>query len=89
MLQLDAILTNARKVKTVMADKKSRNQSNYNKMLIMSYTLPGIGDVKLTVGIIRRTLEKVQYCITALESDPVIKKKAPVKDADFCPRDTQ
>ena len=100
VLQLDAILTNAKKEKIVPADKNSRNQIGYNKMLIMSYLCPGIGRIKLTVGIARRTLEKVQYCITALESDCNTntnmkrrkrgkKKKASKKDARFCPRDTQ
>lgn len=69
VLQLDAILTNAKIVNTVLADKNSRNQKQYNKMLIMSYYCPGIGRIKLTVGIVRRSLEKVQYCITAMESE--------------------
>ena len=90
VLQLDAILTNAKKDRIVPADRNSRNQIRFNKMLIMSYLCPGIGSVKLTVGIARRTLEKVQYCITALESDCgnvvpmtrwVKKKKASEKDA--------
>ena len=81
VLQLDAILTNAKKIKTVQADKYTSNQARFNKMLTMSYLCPGIGRIKLTVGIVRRTLEKVQYCITALESECVTKKKAPKKDA--------
>jgi len=91
VLQLDAILTNAKKERIVPADKNSRNQAGYNKMLIMSYLCPGIGRIKLTVGIARRTLEKVQYCITALESEMTTptksksnrrrKKKASQKDA--------
>ena len=81
VLQLDAILTNANKVRIVPADKNSRNQARYNKMIIMSYLCPGLGRIKLTVGIVRRTLEKVQYCITALESECVTKKKASKKDA--------
>ena len=92
VLQLDAILTNAKKDKTVLADKKTKNQAGYNKMLIMSYSCPGIGQVKLTVGVARRTLEKIQYCITALEGTPntVLKEKASEKsDANLCPRDTQ
>lgn len=43
-------------------------------------------------GVARRTLEKVQYCITALESKPTtdLKEKASEKsDAKICPRDTQ
>ncbi len=37
-------------------------------MLIMEYELTGIGIVKMTVGVRRRTHEKVQYCITAIDS---------------------
>lgn len=36
-------------------------------MLIMKYDCVGIGVVKMTVGVRRRTHEKVQYCITALK----------------------
>ena len=36
-------------------------------MLVMQYDCPGIGSVKLLVGIRHKTLLKVQYCITALE----------------------
>lgn len=67
VLQLDAILTNARKVKTVKA-KDNGNQKPFEKMIIMEYECVGIGKVKMTVGIRRRTHEKVQYCITTLET---------------------
>ena len=67
VLQLDAILTGARKVATVPA-KKNQNQKGFEKMLIMQYHCPGIGTVKMTVGVKRRTHEKIQYCITALEA---------------------
>lgn len=67
VLQLDAILTNARKVKTVKA-KDNGNQKPFEKMIIMEYDCVGIGKVKMTVGVRRRTHEKVQYCITALET---------------------
>lgn len=89
VLQLDAILTNARKVKVVPKDKNTKNQSRFDRMIIMQYACPGIGLVKLTVGVARRTHEKVQYCITALESEPVVKRKASTKDASLCPGDTQ
>ena len=35
-----------------------------------------LGLVKLTVGVARRTHDKVQYCITALQSEPPQKRKA-------------
>ena len=66
VLQLDAILTGAKKVATVPA-KKNQNQKEFEKMLIMQYHCPGIGTVKMTVGVKRKTHEKVQYCITALD----------------------
>ncbi len=67
VLQLDAILTGAKTISTVPA-KKNQNQKEFDKMLIMHYHCPGIGTVKMTVGVKRRTHEKVQYCITALEA---------------------
>jgi transcriptional regulator with XRE-family HTH domain len=67
VLQLDAILTGAKTVATVPA-KKNQNQKEFEKMLIMQYHCPGIGTVKMTVGVKRKTHEKVQYCITALEA---------------------
>lgn len=48
--------------------KKNGNQKEFEKMLIMHYRCPGIGTVKMTVGVKRRTHEKVQYCITAIEA---------------------
>ena len=66
VLQLDAILTNARVVSTVKS-KENGNQKPFEKMIIMKYDCVGIGVVKMTVGVRRRTHEKVQYCITALE----------------------
>ena len=66
VLQLDAILTNARVVATVKS-KGNGNQKPFEKMIIMKYDCVGIGVVKMTVGVRRRTHDKVQYCITALE----------------------
>ena len=66
VLQLDAILTGAKKVATLPA-KNNGNQKPFEKMIVMNYDCSGIGKVKMTVGIRRRTHEKVQYCITAME----------------------
>lgn len=86
VLQLEAILTNARKVKVVPKDKNSKNQEKFDKMILMEYVSPGIGLIKLTVGVMRRTHDKVQYCITAIEPDT---RKAPQGDASLCPGKTQ
>lgn len=66
VLQLDAILTNAKVVSTVPS-KSNGNQKPFEKMIIMKYDCIGIGVIKMTVGVRRRTHEKVQYCITALQ----------------------
>ena len=66
VLQLDAILTNARKVATIPA-KKNANQKSFDKMIMMEYNCTGIGIIKMTLGIRRGSHEKIQYCITALE----------------------
>ena len=67
VLQLDSILSNAKKVSEVRA-KQNGNQKPFEHMLIMQYECVGIGTVKMTVGVRRRTHEKVQYCITAFEA---------------------
>ena len=45
-----------------------RYQKQFNKLLWMRYNLPGVGEVKLMVGIVRRTNDKAQYCITVIKT---------------------
>lgn len=66
VLQLDAILSCAKLVKIGKVENRS-NQKQFKAMLVMQYECPGIGSVKLLVGVRHKTLLKVQYCITALE----------------------
>ncbi len=66
VLQLDAILVGAKKVSISKIKQGNKNQEPFERMMIMEYELIGIGKVKMTVGIRRRTKEKVQYCITAI-----------------------
>lgn len=68
ILQLDAILTNAQVRSVVNTDPKSKNQNKFEKIIIMEYTCMGIGKVKMTVGIRRSDKEKIQYCITAMDT---------------------
>lgn len=67
VLQLDAILTYAKKIGEVPT-KNNGNQKPFDKIIIMRYECPGIGPVKMTVGIRRGNHEKIQYCITTIES---------------------
>jgi len=68
VLQLDAILTNARLVRTAPSKPKTKNQRPFERMLVMEYVCPGIGRVKMTVGVKRSDKSKVQYCITAIDA---------------------
>ena len=68
VLQLDAILTGARKVSLKKPKPGNKNQQPFERIMIMEYDLVGIGTVKMTVGVRRRTQEKVQYCITAIDN---------------------
>lgn len=71
VLQLDAILTNAWLVKTVLSKSDSKNQRPFERMLIMEYVCTGVGRVKMTVGVRRSDKTKVQYCITAIDTGKI------------------
>ena len=68
LLQLDAILMGAKKVSIKKTKPGNKNQQPFERMMIMEYDVAFIGRVKMTVGIRRRTHEKVKYCITAIQS---------------------
>lgn len=68
VLQLDSILVGAKKVSSRKPKKGNKNQQPFERILIMEYELIGIGTVKMTVGVRRKTHEKVQYCITAINN---------------------
>jgi len=71
ILQLDAILTNAWLVKKVPSKPNSKNQRSFESMLLMEYVCPGVGRVKMTVGVKRSDKSKVQYCITAIDAGKI------------------
>lgn len=75
VLQLNAILRESVLEKELNPKQGTANQMQFQKMLQMRHVLPGIGRVKLMVGVKRSDKMKVQYCITAIE--PVIKAKQP------------
>lgn len=52
--------------KNVNTEKKS--QKGFEKIITMEYLKEAFGIIKLTVGVKRRTKEKIQYCITAIEN---------------------
>jgi len=45
-----------------------KNQSRFSKLFVMEYDKSGFGKIKLTVGELRGSGQKIQYCITAIEN---------------------
>jgi hypothetical protein len=46
-----------------------KNQSRFSKIFTMEYVKNDFGKIKLTVGELRGSRQKIQYCITAIEND--------------------
>ena len=53
---------------TEMPKPNVKNQSRFSKLIIMGYEKTGFGKIKLTVGELRGSRQKVQYCVTAIEN---------------------
>lgn len=66
VLQLDVILMAAKKVKVVKVKPGVENQKAFKEMILMECELVSIGKIKLTVGVHKKSLMKIQYCITAI-----------------------
>ena len=49
----------------------NKKQSCFSDIIIMQYNKANFGEIKLTVGILRGSKEKIQYCITAIEKTTV------------------
>ena len=59
VFKLTEILQNATLIEELPAKRNTRNQKQFEKLLVMQYE-----DVKLTVGLQRSNQDLVQYCIT-------------------------
>ena len=66
VMQLDGILACARKVR-IGKPKARSSQSTFQAMIEMVHDCPGVGKVKLMVGVRLKTHIKIQYCITAID----------------------
>ena len=45
----------------------NQNQKRFSEIIIMNYFKEEVGNIKLTVGVLKGSKQKVQYCITAIE----------------------
>ena len=70
---LTEVLRNAVLIDEQPAKRNTRNQKQFEKLLVMKYE-----DIKLTVGIQRSNQDLVQYCITVPQLMPQSKTKPPL-----------
>ena len=64
---LSEILEKATIVKRVKPKPDNQNQKRFSEVIIMQYNKRAFGKIKLTVGVLRGSRQKIQYCITAIE----------------------
>ena len=68
---LTEILEHATVVNYTKPKEGNKKQSRFSDIIIMRYNKANFGEIKLTVGILRGSREKIQYCITAIEKTTV------------------
>ena len=64
---LTEILELARVVERTKPKAGNKKQSRFSDVIVMQYNKANFGKIKLTVGVLRGSGEKIQYCITAIE----------------------
>jgi len=65
---LTEILERAIVIERVQPKPNNQNQKRFSEMIIMKYDKKEFGTIKLTIGVLRSSRQKIQYCITALEN---------------------
>jgi len=66
---LTEILEKATIEKRVKPKQGNQNQKRFSEVIIMQYNKRTFGKIKLTVGVLRGSNQKIQYCITAIKND--------------------
>jgi len=64
---LTEILENAKRITSVKPKLENKNQQRFSEMIVMQHSKKVFGKIKLTVGVLKGSKQKVQYCITAIE----------------------
>ncbi|MDR2848908.1 MAG: hypothetical protein LBV39_07385 [Bacteroidales bacterium] len=64
---LTEILERAKQTRNVKPKSENKNQERFSEIIVMEHSIKDFGEIKLTVGILKGSKQKVQYCITAIE----------------------
>ncbi|GHV13193.1 hypothetical protein FACS1894162_9080 [Bacteroidia bacterium] len=64
---LTEILEKSKQIKSVKPKSENKNQGRFSEIIVMEHSKKDFGKIKLTVGVLKGSKQKVQYCITAIE----------------------
>jgi hypothetical protein len=64
---LTEILERAKQSRSVKPKSDNKNQERFSEIIVMEHSIKDFGEIKLTVGVLKGSKQKVQYCITAIE----------------------
>jgi len=64
---LTEVLENAKYVTSVKPKSENKNQQRFSEMIVMEYSKEDFETIKLTVGVLKGSKQRIQYCITAIE----------------------
>ena len=64
---LTEVLENAKYVTRVKPKPENKNQQRFSEMIVMEYSKKDFEKIKLTVGVLKGSKQKIQYCLTAIE----------------------
>ena len=64
---LTEVLENATYITSVKPKAENKNQQRFSEIIVMQHSKKAFGKIKLTVGVLKGSRQKVQYCITAIE----------------------
>jgi hypothetical protein len=68
---LTEILELAKVITHTQPKAGNNKQSRFAEIIIMQHNKANFGEIKLTVGVLRGSGERIQYCITAIEKTTV------------------
>ena len=64
---LTEVLEKAKRITSVKPKIENKNQQRFSEIIVMEHSKDEFGKIKLTVGILKGSEQKVQYCVTAIE----------------------
>ena len=63
VIYLTEVLENTKHLKSVEPKLENKNQQRFSEIIVMEYSKKVFGKIKLTVGVLKGSKQKIQYCI--------------------------